>query len=137
MLEDQAHRFASEFLTPADEIKHLLPASTGGRGWRQLAALKEHWGVSLAALLYRARALEVMSDVSHRNAMVRMSQNGWRRAEPGSVSTLEMPSMLARAREVLADAGVNDAQFLNGSGLRSDLYRVAVSRGPRPVDDNV
>lgn len=135
VLEDQAHRFASEFLIPADEIRPLLPASTGGRGWRQLAELKEHWGVSLAALLYRARTLGVMSDVSHRNAMIRMSQNGWRRAEPGAISTLEMPSMLARAREALIEVGVDDSQFLAGSGLRADLYRVAISRGPLPAVD--
>ncbi|GMA91491.1 ImmA/IrrE family metallo-endopeptidase [Homoserinibacter gongjuensis] len=99
VLEDQAHRFASEFLMPAAEIRPLLPATTAGKGWRELAALKEHWGVSLAALLYRARTLGVMSDVTYRNAIIRMSQNGWRRAEPGKVSVLEMPSMLARARK--------------------------------------
>jgi len=128
--EDEANRFASEFLMPAEEIRPLLPTTTAGRGWGRLAELKEHWGVSLAALLYRARSLGVMGDVSYRNAVIRMSQNGWRRAEPGNVSTLEMPSMLAKARESLAAAGVEDEQFLAGSGLSRDLYLVAVSRAP-------
>ncbi len=130
--EDEANRFASEFLMPAEEIRPLLPTTTAGRGWSRLAELKEHWGVSLAALLYRARSLGVMGDVTYRNAVIRMSQNGWRRAEPGSVSTLEMPSMLAKARESLSSAGVEDDQFLAGSGLSRDLYLVAVSRSPRP-----
>jgi Zn-dependent peptidase ImmA (M78 family) len=128
--EAQANRFASEFLMPADEIAPFLPHSTGGRGWAQLAELKEHWGVSLAALLYRARALGVMGDVSYRNAMVRMSQNGWRRAEPGRVTSLEMPSMLPRAREVMNTAGIDDEKFLSGSGLPASLYEVAASRVP-------
>ncbi len=128
--EEQANRFASELLMPAEQIAPFLPSSTAGRAWNQLADLKEHWGVSLAALLFRARALGVMGDVSYRNAMVRMSQNGWRRAEPGRISTLEMPSMLARAREVLADSGIGDSDFLSGSGLSAELYAIAASRVP-------
>lgn len=128
--EEQANRFASEFLMPAEEIAPFLPASTAGRAWAQLAELKEHWGVSLAALLYRARALGIMGDVSYRNAMVRMSQNGWRRAEPGRVTSLEMPSMLPRAREVMSSAGIDDDKFLSGSGLPGDLYVIAASRVP-------
>lgn len=129
--EEQANRFAAEFLMPADQIRNALPASTAGRAWTELAALKEHWGVSLAALLYRARTLGVMGDISYRNALVRMSQNGWRRAEPGRTSALEMPSMLPRAREVLNGAGIDDYAFLAGSGLPVELYRVAASRVPK------
>lgn len=130
LAEEQANRFAAEFLMPAVEIRPHLPATTAGRGWAKLAELKEHWGVSLAALLYRARTLGVMGDVTYRNAMVRMSQNGWRRAEPGRVSSLEAPSMLARAREVINEAGIDDEQFLSGAGLPRDLYAVATARSP-------
>lgn len=128
--EEQANRFAAEFLMPADEIAPFLPGSTAGRAWAQFAELKEHWGVSLAALLYRARALGVMGDVSYRNAMVRMAQNGWRRAEPGRVTSLEMSSMLPRAREVMSSVGIDDDKFLSGSGFPSRLYEIAVSRVP-------
>ena len=128
--EEQANRFAAEFLMPAEEIGPHLPTTTAGRGWTKLAELKEHWGVSLAALLYRARTLGVMGDVTYRNAMIRMSQNGWRRAEPGRISSLEAPSMLARAREVINEAGIDDQQFLSGAGLPLDLFAIATARSP-------
>ena len=128
--EEQANRFAAEFLMPAEEIGPHLPTTTAGRGWARFAELKEHWGVSLAALLYRARTLGVMGDVTYRNAMIRMSQNGWRRAEPGRVSSLEAPSMLARAREVINEAGIDDQQFLSGAGLPLDLFAIATARSP-------
>ena len=128
--EEQANRFAAEFLMPAEEIGPHLPTTTAGRGWTKLAELKEHWGVSLAALLYRARTLSVMGDVTYRNAMIRMSQNGWRRAEPGRISSLEAPSMLARAREVINEAGIDDQQFLSGAGLPLDLFAIATARSP-------
>lgn len=128
--EEQANRFASELLMPAAEIAPSLPSSTAGRAWAQLAELKEHWGVSLAALLYRARTLGVMGDVPYRNAMIRMSKNGWRRAEPGRVTSLEMPSMLPRAREIMSSAGIDDDRFLSGAGLPLGLYEIAASRVP-------
>lgn len=128
--EQQAHRFAAEFLMPANDIKPFLPKTTSHNGWSKLADLKEYWGVSLAALLYRARQLGNMNDVTYRNAMIRLSQNGWRRAEPGRVTSLEMPSMLPRAHEVLVEAGISKEQFLSGSGLPVRLYEIAVSRVP-------
>lgn len=128
--EEQANRFAAEFLMPAEEIGLHLPATTAGRGWAKLAELKEHWGVSIAALLYRARTLGVMGDVTYRNAMIRMSQNGWRRAEPGRVSSLEAPSMLPRAREVINEAGITDEQLLTGAGLPLSLFEVVTARAP-------
>lgn len=79
MVEDQAPRFAAELLTPAHQIRDLLPGTMGGNVWRSLARLKEQWGVSIQALLYRARWLGRLSDVSYRNAMTTISTRGWRR----------------------------------------------------------
>ena len=62
--------------------------------------------------------------------MIRMSQNGWRRAEPGRISSLEAPSMLARAREVINEVGIDDQQFLSGTGLPLDLFAIATARSP-------
>lgn len=129
--EDQANQFAAEFLMPAHEIAAFLPSSTAGKGWVQLMELKEHWGGSIVALLYRARKLGVMSDVTYRNAMMRMSQNGWRRAEPGQTTTLEMPSSLPQARELLNSVGIDDDKFLSGAGLPTSMYEIATSRTPK------
>lgn len=130
--EDQAQRFAAEFLMPAQQIRSYLPATTTGRGWQTLRELKEHWGVSLQALLYRARSLGVMSDVTYRNAMMRISTLGWRRAEPGNVNVVEMPSLLPRAVEVLATAGIAAADVVRGRGLPLPVFEVVSSRYPRP-----
>ncbi len=129
-VEDQASRFAAEFLMPAEEIRPHLPTSTTRTGWSKLAALKEHWGVSIASLLYRGRTLGVMSDVSYRNAMISLSQKGWRRAEPGHIKVLEMPSLLPRAVELLESAGVPGDYFVDAAGLPRATFEVVVSRTP-------
>lgn len=129
--EDQANRFAAEFLMPAEQIRGSLPSTTTRKGWERLAQLKEHWGVSMQALLFRARALGVMSDVSYRNAMMRISSWGWRRAEPGSVVALEMPSLLPAAVEVLEQAGVSARDIAGGPGLPLPVMQVITARAPR------
>lgn len=130
VVEDQAHRFAAEFLMPADQIRDLLPATMGRSSWTTLLRLKEQWGVSLAALLFRARALGRLSDVSYRNAMLAMSSRGWRRDEPGAVSTVEQPSLMPRAIELLDQAGVDEAALLAQCRVPVHLFRAATARAP-------
>jgi Zn-dependent peptidase ImmA (M78 family) len=131
--EDQAHRFASEFLAPTEQISPHLPRTTTGRGWEKLAHLKEHWGISMQALLFRARALNVMSDVSYRNAMIRVSANGWRRSEPGQVSVVEMPSLIPRAIEVLEKAGISSDEIVRGPGLPMGVFETIAARSPGAI----
>jgi len=131
--EDQAQRFAAEFLMPTEQIRSLLPTSTTRKGWETLFQLKEHWGVSLQAILYRARALGVMGEVSHRNAMIRISSLGWRRAEPGKVTALEMPSLLPRALEVLESAGFPAATIMRGPGIPVALLNTIAARNPKQI----
>jgi Zn-dependent peptidase ImmA (M78 family)/transcriptional regulator with XRE-family HTH domain len=137
IVEEQAHRFAAELLMPGDQIRDLLPATMGGDVWRKLARLKEQWGVSIQALLYRARWLGRLSDVSYRNAMTTISARGWRRDEPGLVSVIEQPSLLPRAMELLAQEGISQAGLIEQCRVPADLFRMVTSRMPaaQPPDE--
>jgi Zn-dependent peptidase ImmA (M78 family)/transcriptional regulator with XRE-family HTH domain len=130
IVEDQAHRFAAELLMPADQIRDLLPVTMGGNVWRTLARLKEQWGVSIQALLYRARWLGRLSDVSYRNAMTTISARGWRRNEPGLVSAIEQPSLLPRAVELLAQEGIDKAHLIEQCRVPTDLFHTVTARMP-------
>lgn len=136
--EEQANRFAAEFLMPAEQIRASLPSTTTKKGWERLAQLKEHWGVSIQALLFRARALGVMTDVTHRNAMMRISSWGWRRAEPGNVVALEMPSLLPGALEALEQAGISARDIAQGPGLPLPVFEIVTARSPHtePEDES-
>ncbi|MGV9834307.1 helix-turn-helix domain-containing protein [Nocardia niigatensis] len=140
IVEDQANRFAAEFLMPADQIRQVLPASMGGSTWRTLAQLKEQWGVSIQALLYRARSLGVLNDVSYRNAMTTISTRGWRRSEPGLMTAIEQPSLLPRAVELLGSEGIDEAALVDQCRIPAELFRTITSRTPRDTTtatDNV
>lgn len=104
IVEDQAHRFAAEFLMPEAAIADELPRTAD---WARLAGLKAVWGVSMAALLYRARTLNIMKEGTYRTAMSAMSARGWRRQEPGPPRAPERPTMLTRAVELIAATGTD------------------------------
>jgi Zn-dependent peptidase ImmA (M78 family)/transcriptional regulator with XRE-family HTH domain len=103
ILEAQADAFAAAFLMPREYIYARLPRRVD---FRRLLELKMQWGVSLAALLNRARTLGVIGESAYRRAMARMSSEGWRRDEPGDLGAPEVPTMLPNALELLHLRGV-------------------------------
>jgi len=130
VVEEQAHRFASELLMPANEIRELLPATMGGHPWRTLGQLKEQWGVSMQALLYRARKLGRLNEVSYRNAMTTISTRGWRRDEPGRMLRIEQPSLLPKAIELLSQEGIGEDVLIDQCAVPTDLFRMVTARSP-------
>lgn len=98
-VEGQAHDFAASLLLPEPAARELLPDRLDPGGWACLAELKRTWGISMAALLYRARALRVLSPDAYQAAMRYMSARGWRKQEPGDreMGTPEAPLLLERS----------------------------------------
>jgi Zn-dependent peptidase ImmA (M78 family)/DNA-binding XRE family transcriptional regulator len=115
VLERQAHRFASALLMPAGEIEEWLP-----RRPNQIEVLRrasEVWGVSMQALLYRARTLGVMSEAGFTRAMRRMSALGWRTNEPVLAGPEERPSLLGSAVDALRASGGSMQRLASSVGL--------------------
>ncbi|MEV0381723.1 XRE family transcriptional regulator [Nonomuraea sp. NPDC050643] len=129
IVEDQAHRFAAEFLMPEEEIAEQLPAMAQ---WDRLAALKAQWGVSMAALLYRGRTLGIMRDVTYRNAMSTMSSRGWRQQEPGVRPPLEQPTLLTKAVELLTEAGIGRDALAEQAHVSRGDFDLLVPERPYP-----
>jgi Zn-dependent peptidase ImmA (M78 family)/transcriptional regulator with XRE-family HTH domain len=98
ILENQAQAFAASFLMPRSQIAVLLPKTFD---LQRYGTLKQVWGVSIQALLYRAKELRVMSDATYRRAMMTISQRQWRQNEPFPVNGKENASILTRSMEVL------------------------------------
>jgi Zn-dependent peptidase ImmA (M78 family)/transcriptional regulator with XRE-family HTH domain len=129
LLEAQADAFASAFLMPRDYIYGQLPRRID---FRRLLELKLRWGVSLSALLYRARTLGVIGDSAYRRAMARMSSEGWRRDEPGDLGAAETPTMLPHALELLRERGVTLTTLAAEARLPVAVVAEIVGAEPRP-----
>ncbi|MFI7592813.1 XRE family transcriptional regulator [Micromonospora sp. NPDC049359] len=127
IVEDQAHRFAAEFLMPAAGIIEDLPAKVD---WQQLFVLKERWGVSLQAVLMRCRQLKVMTESTYQRAMVALSSNGWRRQEPGEGTAPELPSLLPKSIDLLESAGYSTQTLAAQGRIPIFIFDAATSRRP-------
>lgn len=87
--ESEADRFASELLMPRAGIAGSLDNLTVPR----LAKLKAEWGVSMAALVRRARDLGRLSDSQYRQMNIEFSRAGYRTREPVEVP-IDSPSLV-------------------------------------------
>jgi Zn-dependent peptidase ImmA (M78 family)/transcriptional regulator with XRE-family HTH domain len=77
-MEEEANRFAAEFLMPDQEVAPYLVDVSLPR----LAELKLYWKTSMAALLHRASDLEKISKDQATLLWKRLSKAGYRRNEP-------------------------------------------------------
>jgi len=107
-VEHQAHAFAAAFLMPENDIRAQLPTRAD---WPAFFRLKQHWQVSLAALLMRARTLETISPAQHVGAMKALSARGWRRSEPVPLGAPETPQLL---QDLLNDDTIDGADLPTG-----------------------
>jgi Zn-dependent peptidase ImmA (M78 family)/transcriptional regulator with XRE-family HTH domain len=69
VMEDQAHRFAAEFLMPAAEVKPYLKEAK----LSNFARVKKFWKVSIKALIKRAHDLNLITD--HQYKMLSIQYN--------------------------------------------------------------
>lgn len=89
--EAEANRFAGEFLLPAKEVRsHLTNLSLP-----KLATLKQHWKVSMAAILEHAFRLNKISARKRQYLWSQMGHAGYQRHEPLEPDgSKETPSLL-------------------------------------------
>ena len=76
--EQEANNFASAFLMPFSDIKKDL----NSLNIYKLQNLKEKWKVSMAAIAYRAKDLNFITDSQYRYIFMELSKNGYRKNEP-------------------------------------------------------
>ena len=88
-----AHRFAGAFLAPASEVVKELGYQRKMLEPAELCALKHAYGLSMQGWLYRARDLNVISQVAFQNMYRMFAARGWRKEEPGPGYDPEKPKL--------------------------------------------
>jgi Zn-dependent peptidase ImmA (M78 family)/transcriptional regulator with XRE-family HTH domain len=107
-IEQQAHRFAGAFLFPREAFRSEVIAPT----LDYFCALKKRWGMSIAAMIYRAGNLG-MIDEQERSILYRnLTRRGWRGIlqEPfdsPAEMPIERPRMLRRGVSVVISEGTS------------------------------
>lgn len=124
IIENQAHQFAAEFLAPTPELEPDLPRKVD---WDVLTHAKAKWGISLAALVYRAHSIGLWGEHAYRRANQYLRAQGY--PEPGPLGPPESPYLLGAAIELLSQAGTTIADLARVSRLTVELIEEVVAAG--------
>lgn len=77
-IENEANRFAGSLLFPHNDFDAAMVDKIK---LQDFISLKSVWGMSIAALIYRAHELEYIDDSRYRSLQIQISK--WRKTEPG------------------------------------------------------
>jgi Zn-dependent peptidase ImmA (M78 family)/transcriptional regulator with XRE-family HTH domain len=109
--EQRAFRFAGAFLLPASVVRRRVSESLNLHGY---LPIKADYGISVLAIVRRARDLGVISSERYRSLSIQWSSQGWRTNEPVEVAG-EKPILLSQAlRKVYGKQAVARASHVIG-----------------------
>ncbi len=118
--EKFCHYFAGAMLFPKSRIEKELGGFRRNIHFGELLAIKEQYGISMQALLYRLRQLGIITEHQYRMQMKMIIQRGWKKKEPGDYPGKEhsnrMIQLLCRgiAEEIIS---TSKAASLYGTNL--------------------
>jgi Zn-dependent peptidase ImmA (M78 family)/transcriptional regulator with XRE-family HTH domain len=92
--EKLAHRFGAAFLVPAACARRELGTKRRRLEFRELAILKQKYGLSMQGWILRAADLGIIDPSHVRTLFADMSSRGWRREEPIGFEGKERPQKL-------------------------------------------
>lgn len=112
LLEQQAHRFAGALLLPAESFaQDVHPRPT----LDDLRQVKRRWGASVAAIIMRLRALDIIDDDEYLSLQKRLSARWGRKAEQGDDERApELPRVLRRTIDLLHTERVMPLEAIPG-----------------------
>ncbi|MFM2478560.1 helix-turn-helix domain-containing protein [Celerinatantimonas sp. MCCC 1A17872] len=117
-IERQANLFASSLLLPESGFAKELNSPT----LETFLTLKPRWKVSMAAMIFRAHSLGILTDLQYSNLYKNLSAKGWRSKEPYDEQVRpEKPKLLHRAVDMLVNAGMSKADLLEILGLQESM----------------
>lgn len=119
-IEYACHRFAASFLFPRERFIDELSHHRDRFLLSELILLKEYWGLSIKAIIVRAKTLGVINQYVYRNLMIEYSKRLYNQNEPGDYcapeKTIRFKQLLYRgiAEEMIS---INEGASLSNRNL--------------------
>lgn len=89
--EKLCHSFGGAFLLPDNVLVRELGKKRAEISPGELKELKEKYGISMQAIMYRAKVHGIISEYAYENFSIGISRRGWRKVEPGEYCMDETP----------------------------------------------
>jgi len=92
-IEAAANRFAGAFLAPASEVRKELGERRDWLEPKELAALKQAYGLSMQGWIHRAKDLGILPGYAYIEMRKYFAVQGWTKTEPGEQYPKERPQL--------------------------------------------
>ncbi|WP_208507955.1 XRE family transcriptional regulator [Variovorax paradoxus] len=142
--EGQANRFSGSLLIPRSMMAKLFPRPKGSRlDWNAISEFKLTWKMSKAAILYRARKLELITDEQYKTGAITLRRTGEALGEREDYKIPpEGPELLSKSFQFLAQRkeifGGDVAALLNiKPSLLEELVGFPIPKDPRPKKNHL
>lgn len=116
--EKWCHRFAGEFLFPADQVKATFGPQRRRVLLNEYLLAKQEWGISMQAILYRLYDLNIVSKSYYQSTYKFWSMKGWRKNELQALSSEQSYRLRQMVYRALAEELITPsraAELLNDS----------------------
>jgi Zn-dependent peptidase ImmA (M78 family) len=129
-MEDEANRFAAEFLMPRRDIRPQLRTVR----IQTLALLKAVWKVSMSALLERAKQLQTISSTQYRYMRINFGKLGYSTQEPPELAiSIEEPTIISELIDLhLMKLRFSTAELAKLLRMQLDEFRTTYLRSINP-----
>lgn len=126
--EKQANMFASALLLPRKAFtRDIMAYATEVDYYRHL---KKKWRVSMQAMMYRARQLNIITGNQFSYMMRQVSKNGWRKHEPGDAPGDLNSTIFQGALDILFEDG-----YLDSHDLRVQFAKYGIILSDKDLTD--
>ncbi|HPW17726.1 MAG TPA: helix-turn-helix domain-containing protein [Candidatus Aminicenantes bacterium] len=119
--ESECHAFGAALLLPRAALERTFTPAGRKVTLGDLAEIKQTYGVSLQAIMYRARALELVGDRQLRSFRETIRARGWAVEEPVAYRGLERATRFGRLLHYAVAAGIMDvARAAEAAGVPAE-----------------
>lgn len=117
--EHRAFDFGSHLLLPNSQLKRAFE----GRSMVRLVQFKERYGISLAAMVYRAEKLGFITKSTAKTLWIEFARRGWKTNEPGRVRPDRATRFEQMIDQVFASGRMSLKEVADLCGVRLEAVR--------------
>ena len=135
--EGQANRFASAFLMPRSMMLKLFPKPKSSRfDWKAISEFKLEWKASKAAILYRARQLDLLTDSQYKTGVITLNRSGEATTEKEDcLIRKEHPELVQTSIDVLKSRkGIDEKSLAASMKITVDFLEEIVGLKLKPPE---
>jgi transcriptional regulator with XRE-family HTH domain len=128
--EKAAFRFGAALLAPAVAVLRETGTKRTLIQTAELLLLKRRFGLSMQALLFRLRELDVITESSYKQWCMDINRLGWRKREPGDLPPEQPQWLRQQVLHLLAEGLISreDAETAIGETVEADLPLSLIER---------